>query len=126
MNNSKWFVKPRPVQNPKLRLFCFPYAGGNAATFIPWKNYLPSWFELVAVHPPGRSNRMFEAPYHDMDALVADLLSHFRQLVDTPFIFFGHSLGSRVAYELAKRCQMAGLPLPQHFIASGSHLTTFC
>ena len=34
--------------------------------------------------------------------------------------FFGHSLGSRVAFELTSNCQRTGRDLPVHFIASGS------
>ena len=120
MTESKWFVRPNKTSDCEMRMFCFPYAGGSAATFIPWVKQLPSWLELVAVQPPGRSSRMFEEPYQEMQLLIDDLILAFKQLIDKPFMFFGHSLGSRVAFELSKRLQSEGLPLPQHFIASGS------
>ena len=120
MSESKWFVRPNNKPDSELRLFCFPYAGGSAATFIPWENNLPSWVELIAIQPPGRSSRMFESPFNDMNLLVEDLLAPFSELLDKPYILFGHSLGSRVAYELVKLCQLRELPLPRHFIASGS------
>jgi surfactin synthase thioesterase subunit len=39
---------------------------------------------------------------------------------DVPYIFFGHSLGSRIAFELAVNLQYLGITSPQYFIASGS------
>lgn len=55
-----------------------------------------------------------------MSALVADLASAFHRLIDKPYILFGHSLGSRVAYEFSKQCPRLGLPQPRLLIASGS------
>ena len=60
---SKWFIILRPRANAKLWLFCFPYAGGNAATYIPWVKYLPKLVELVIIQPPGRANRISEPPF---------------------------------------------------------------
>jgi len=51
----------------------------------------------------------------------------FPQVIDRPYLLFGHSLGSRIAFELALRCRQLGLPSPVSFIASGSrapHLRT--
>ena len=51
-----------PNPSARMRLFCFPYAGGNAATYRPWAEALTADVELVAVDPPGRANRIHEAP----------------------------------------------------------------
>lgn len=120
MLNDNWFKIPRPVRNPKLRLFCFPYAGGSAITYFPWASQLNEDIELIAIQPPGRSNRMAEVAYRDMNLLVDDLAENIRSFLDVPFIFFGHSLGSRVAFELALRLKSKGLPTPTQFFASGS------
>jgi surfactin synthase thioesterase subunit len=120
MVNNKWFWIPRPVMLPKLRLFCFPYAGGSATTYYPWATMLNSEVELVAIQPPGRSNRINETAYCDMHEMVDDLIKSIIPLLNVPFIFFGHSLGSRVAYELATRLKTLELPTPIQFFASGS------
>ena len=117
---SKWFVNPLPRPNADLRLICFPYAGGNAATFTPWVKQLAGNTELIAIQAPGRAARLFETPYNDMDLLVDELLTLIPSLLDKPVIFYGHSLGSRVAFELMTRLKARGMPLPVHFIASGS------
>ena len=120
---SKWFVNPHPRPNADLRLICFPYAGGNASSFTPWLKQLDTNIELIAIQAPGRAARLFETPFNRMDALVDELLPLIPQLLDKPVIFYGHSLGSRVAFELMTRLKAKGMSLPVHFIASGSRGT---
>ena len=117
---NKWFIIPKPNRNAELRLFCFPYAGGSSTTYLPWVNDLPDNVELIIVQPPGRNNRMFEPMHSNMTDLVNELIPIIPRLLNKPYIFFGHSLGSRIAFELLTQLQMLNHPLPQHFIASGS------
>lgn len=126
MIRSDWFIRPQPKLAPAARLICLPYAGGSAATYVPWAKSLPAQVELIALQPPGRGSRMAEAPHARMEALVAELMRVFPVLTDRPYVLFGHSLGSRVAFEVTLRCQVDGIPLPARLIASGSrapHLT---
>ncbi|WDE03340.1 thioesterase [Thalassomonas viridans] len=117
---SKWLVNPLPRPDADIRLICFPYAGGNAATYTPWTKQLGENVDLIAIQAPGRAARLFETPYDEMEPLVDELLPLIVPLLDKPVIFFGHSLGSRVAFELLTRLKARGLSLPVHFIASGS------
>lgn len=125
MSASRWFVRPNPKHSPRLRLVCLPYAGGSTSTYVPWAMHLPADVELVCVQPPGRASRMGERPHSEMSALVADLAAVFHGIAEKPYILFGHSLGSRVAYEFAQQCQRAGLPPPRLLIASGSRAPHF-
>jgi surfactin synthase thioesterase subunit len=117
---NKWFVIPKPNPKAKLRIFCFPYAGGNVASFYPWVDRLNSDAELVLVHLPGRTSRIFEESYSSMDDLINELIKIMPCLLDKPYVLFGHSLGSRVAFELVNRFTELNIKLPVHFIASGS------
>jgi medium-chain acyl-[acyl-carrier-protein] hydrolase len=117
---SHWFVVPRPNPDARIRLFCFPYAGGGVGTYIEWHRTLHPLVELVAVQPPGRGRRRDEAPHRTMSALLADLWPRILPMLDRPYFLFGHSMGSRVAYTLASRLRDAGARMPTHFIASGS------
>jgi surfactin synthase thioesterase subunit len=119
-NSSKWFVIPRPNRNARLRLICFPYAGGSAFIYTGWSRHLPADVELVAVQAPGRADRISEQAYTDMASLIADLYAAIERLIDRPYVLLGHSLGSRVAFELARELRRRGHPSPAHFIASGS------
>src|SRR4029078_6802022 len=51
---SSWisFIKPAPAA--RLRLFCFPYAGGGAMIFRKWADAFPSTVEVTALRLPGR------------------------------------------------------------------------
>ncbi len=117
---AHWFVVPRPNPDARIRLFCFPYAGGGVDTYIEWHRTLHPLVELVAVQPPGRGTRRGEAPHRTMGALLADLWPQILPMLDRPYFLFGHSMGSRVAYALASRLRDAGERMPTHFIASGS------
>ncbi|MFT6835423.1 MAG: medium-chain acyl-[acyl-carrier-protein] hydrolase [Francisellaceae bacterium] len=120
MLDNKWFVVPKPNPHADLRLICFPYAGGSATIYMSWVKYLPKNVELVIVQPPGRGARMFEQAFSTMASLTAELLKVFPKYTNKPYILFGHSLGSRIAFELMNQLQTSSLPLPQIFIASGS------
>src|SRR2546430_10624517 len=101
-NLSRWLMIPRPNPNASVRLFCFPYAGGNASIYTSWSRDLSANVELVAVQPPGRANRISEPPHSRMQDLIADLCPAIRALLGKPYILLGHSLGSHVAFELAR------------------------
>jgi medium-chain acyl-[acyl-carrier-protein] hydrolase len=55
-----------------------------------------------------------------MEPLVEALLEQVRPYVDSPFSFFGHSMGAGVAFELARALRRAGLPLPSSLHVSGA------
>jgi len=63
---------------------------------------------------------MSESPYSEMEPLCQKLLSEISPLLDRPYIFFGHSLGSRIAFELLNKIHEHNFRLPDIFIASGS------
>nr|WP_319392873.1 thioesterase domain-containing protein [uncultured Desulfobacter sp.] len=103
-----------------LRLFCFPYAGGGAAIFRAWPKFLPDTVELCGVQPPGRENRISENPIANVHELVARLLPSLVPWFDKPFIFYGHSTGGLVAFEMIRALRRQQLPLPHHLIVSGA------
>ena len=47
MSFEKWFVNPKPRPNAQLRIICFPYAGGNAATYNQWPEHLYDNVEVI-------------------------------------------------------------------------------
>lgn len=115
---SKWLVrKPRP--KAKVRLFCFPYAGGGASAFRTWPDALPH-IDIVAVQPPGRETRLREEPFTRMEPFLDALLPAMRPLLDLPFAFYGHSLGAYVGYEIAHRLRAEGGPQPVQLFIGGS------
>lgn len=101
-----------------VRLFCFPYAGGNAAAYRGLRPTGPGRLRVCPVELPGRGRRRGEAPLTSMEALVASLADDLRGSLDHPFAFFGHSLGGLIAYELAAELRERGAPAPEHLFLS--------
>lgn len=117
--NNSWFVNfGTKVESPALRLFCFPYAGGSATIYKDWAKTIANDVELNAVQLPGRGVRIREPLIQDYETLVSGLLAAIKPLTDVPFVFFGHSMGAQVAWELARYLRKAGLPLPKVLIVS--------
>jgi len=110
-----------PKSNPqsRLRLFCFPYAGGTAAVFRNWSQYLPSEIEVCAIQYPGRGNRFAEPLSEDVVDVINAVYSDLQPLLKKPFAFFGHSMGALVSYEFARRLQQEKQPEPLQLFVSG-------
>ena len=114
-----WFCRIAEVTAP-VRLFYFPYAGGNAAAILGWQAHLAPAVELHVALPPGRGARLFEDPPHDLDDLVAHLAGAVAGLADRRFAFFGHSLGALVAFEVARALRRQGAPGPESLWVCGA------
>jgi medium-chain acyl-[acyl-carrier-protein] hydrolase len=100
------------VVGPRLRLFCFPYAGGGTAGFWRWHARLPSHIELRPVVLPGRESMLGEAPFTRLTPLVDSLVKRLGPSLDAPFSFLGHSMGALVAFELARRLRAVHATAP--------------
>jgi medium-chain acyl-[acyl-carrier-protein] hydrolase len=120
IGNLRWLRCPRRDESAHLRLLCFHYAGGNAAIFRDWPRLLPSAIEPIAVQLPGRTDRVAEPPYTDMDTLVAELIEVIMPLLGQPVACYGASMGARVAWALAHALRDRGLPLPAKLYVASS------
>jgi len=114
-----WFVVPRPVPHPALRLFCFPFAGGGALVYRDWSEHVPLGVEVCAVQLPGREGRFKERPYTRLADLVQSLVPAFMTQTQLPYVFFGHSMGALVAFEVARELRRRNQPGPQLLMVSG-------
>ena len=100
--SGAWFPNGHTRGRVELKLFCFPYAGGTASIFRDWANHLPSTIQVIPVDLPGRGRRITEPPFIGYQALLEALAEAMPPLLDTPFAFFGHSMGAIIAFELAR------------------------
>jgi medium-chain acyl-[acyl-carrier-protein] hydrolase len=114
-----WFGCPRPNPNASLRLFCFPYAGGSATIFRLWPDLMIPSVEICAVNLPGRLARLLEAPFTRLTPLVQALAPAIMPWTDKPFVFFGHSMGALISFELTRQLRTIGAPLPERLFISG-------
>jgi surfactin synthase thioesterase subunit len=101
-------------------MFCFPYAGGGASAYRGWAGSVPGDIEVCPVQLPGREGRLREAPFERTDLLVQALTDALQPwLGDLPFVFFGHSMGGMLGFELARELRRRGKPQPLHLFVSG-------
>jgi len=100
---DSWVTYRKPSPQVRLRLFCFPYAGGGVSIFRAWSDGLPADVEVCPVQLPGRGTRLMEPPFTRLSPLVQALAEALFPLLDKPFAFFGHSLGALVSFELARQ-----------------------
>jgi medium-chain acyl-[acyl-carrier-protein] hydrolase len=112
-------IYPKPNPQSRMRLFCFPYAGGTAAVFRNWPRYLPSEIEVCAVQYPGRGSRLAEPLRDDVVDVMNAVYSDLQPFLKKPFAFFGHSMGAMVSYEFARRLQREGQSEPLQLFVSG-------
>lgn len=116
---KNWLLRLRPQTDPKLRLFLFPHAGGNGASFRSWAEHLPPGVDACALQLPGRGERLNERAMESMAALVDAVLVNIAPSLDRPYVLFGHSFGALLAFELAHRIDVEGLRPPLRLVVSG-------
>jgi medium-chain acyl-[acyl-carrier-protein] hydrolase len=108
-----------PSARARLRLYCFPYAGGGASVFRGWSQGLPAEVEVCAVQLPGREDRIHEPGFSATSTLVDKLMEVVAPSLQPPFALFGHSMGAVIAFEFARRLRHERLTPPAHLFASG-------
>jgi surfactin synthase thioesterase subunit len=106
MNLAKVFPFRRPSASgaPSVRLVCFPYAGGAATLYRRWPDALPAAVDVCPVELPGHGMRFDEPPTSDVARLCDEVIAALDELPDNlPIALFGHSMGARLAFEMALR-----------------------
>lgn len=115
---ARWFRCYDPRPEARVRLLCFPHAGGTATFFRKWALDLPREIELHAIELPGRENRLREPCIEEMDALVDVVADAAVVMLDRPAALLGHSLGALVAYETVQRIEaLRRAPLARLFVS---------
>lgn len=100
---SCYFFTPKPNPNATKRLFCFPYAGGQASIYFDWHEYFADDVEVVTIQLPGRGARFLEPLMNDLTTAVSDICRELAPYFDKPFSVFGHSNGALFAFEMIKQ-----------------------
>ncbi|MEE3956206.1 thioesterase II family protein [Peribacillus frigoritolerans] len=100
------------------RLFCFPYAGGSSSFYRPWASYCNEDIEVIGIQLPGRDKRIYETPIDNLENLISNLTMEIKEFLDKPFVFFGHSMGSILSYEICKALLLSENHIPKHLFLS--------
>jgi surfactin synthase thioesterase subunit len=103
----------------KINLFLFPFAGGSIYSYTKYKEVAPSNLKLIPLELPGRGRRITQPLLTNADAMVDDLLKQIKPMLNEPYAFYGHSMGTLLAYLVTKRIIREGLNQPLHLFMTG-------
>ncbi len=108
-----WIHTPRPNKSAAYRLFCFPGGGGSASLFTDWPDLLPPSIEVCAMQLPGRppdTDIQISPQFSNIVINMADAISRMQ---DRPMAFFGHCVGTILAFEVARLLYQRGKIKPE-------------
>ncbi|HLI69637.1 MAG TPA: alpha/beta fold hydrolase [Ktedonobacteraceae bacterium] len=118
LRGDPWIFSGCSHAAARLRLFCFPCAGGGASLYCPWIKALAPDIDVYPVQLPGRENRLLERPFTRFDELIRALAQALQPYFEGPFAFFGHSMGALVCFGLTRYLLQQDQPVPVHLFLS--------
>lgn len=124
---NKWFkLIDNSIINEKAKLIAFPYAGGGASVFRKWGQYFDN-IKLYAAQYPGREDRITEEPIKKFDILLNKVYESLKFIIcdEIPYYLFGHSLGTKLVYELTLKIMEDNLQEPEGIIVSAGKAPCF-
>ncbi|AUG55742.1 thioesterase II family protein [Thalassospira marina] len=102
-------------------LYAFHHAGGSRHSFAAWQNRFPRAINVYRAQLPGRTPESYHFLPRKVAELIPDLAACFlrsRFGNINPFVFYGHSLGALVAFELTRFLRQHSKTLPIGLIVS--------
>lgn len=102
-----------------MKVAFFHHAGGDHYAFRAYCEPLaalgwePVWYDM-----PGHGDRFNEALLKHIDAVMDDVWARVAPALTGDFVLFGNSMGSLIAWLLARRLAKAGREMPKHFFAA--------
>ncbi|MFE9865705.1 amino acid adenylation domain-containing protein [Streptomyces sp. NPDC005506] len=100
-------------------LVCFPYAGGNAVNFQPMARALSAGGPAVfAVELPGHDVAAENEPFAPMAQVVEQVVDEIVRHGLTKVLLWGHSSGTALAVETARRLQERGVEVQRVFLGA--------
>lgn len=102
-----------------MNLFCIPFAGGSTYSYKGLSDKLHPSVHVETLELPGRGLRFSEPILSDSTAMVDDLYNRIKTELHEPYAFYGHSLGSLLAFLLACRIAGEGRQKPLYLFLSG-------
>lgn len=115
---SKWIRRYTSAADAPIRLVCFPHAGGSASFFYPLAGALPD-VDVISLQYPGRQDRRREPSIPDIAGYTEQIAEVLATLPRRPTVFFGHSMGATLAFEVTHRLADSPAQAPKAIVVSG-------
>ncbi|KAJ5745662.1 hypothetical protein N7520_010844 [Penicillium odoratum] len=113
---SPWFIRGKGYGS---RVVCFHPMGTGASFYAPFLANPPDALDPVAVQLPGRENRLEEAAAGNVQEIVSAILADMNTWKTPPRIFWGHSFGGIIAFEVMRALRREGKSMP-YLMVTGS------
>jgi external thioesterase TEII len=98
------------------QLVMFPFGGGSGYSYMSMINEMARDIEIIVINPPGHIMSTGK-PLETIAAMVNLYTRELRPFLKAETLFFGHSIGGLVAYEIAKELRQT-LPIKKMVISS--------
>ncbi|XP_040133525.2 S-acyl fatty acid synthase thioesterase, medium chain [Ictidomys tridecemlineatus] len=117
--NEKVFNCLYPKPNAIFKLICFPWAGSGSTYFAKWGQNIYDSMEVSCLRLAGRESRLEEPFANDINQVVEETVHALLPIIqDKPFAFFGHSLGSYIAFKTSLHLKEKYKLEPVHLFVS--------
>ncbi|MCX4911506.1 thioesterase II family protein [Streptomyces sp. NBC_00878] len=103
--DNLWIRRYRPRPDAGARLVCLPHAGGSASFYFPVATAMPEAVDVLALQYPGRQDRRAEPCVSNIPDLADLVTAALLPWTDRPLLFFGHSMGATLGFEVARRLE---------------------
>ena len=110
------YLSAAPDPDAPLRLFCLHHAGGGASLFAQWQQALGPSVSVLPVQLPGRERRVRDPRLTDMTDAVRALAEELGPHLDAPHVFYGHSMGALVSFNLIHTRIASGQRAPEALV----------
>ncbi len=114
---SKMIRNKRPMQGSQKLFFCFPYAGGGASAYYAWDRRLGEDVLVCPVQLPGREERIMEETFCDIEEAIGAAFQEIWSYRMQPIYLYGHSMGTKLAYGVAREFERLGRPVDALFVS---------
>lgn len=119
-SGARWLKCFKPNPNARWKLICFPFAGGGANFYRRWPEFFPPRVEVHAVQLPSREARLAEPVVDSAEAVSDAIIAEMKAICwRQPVALFGHSMGSMLAYDVARKLKQRHGWEPALLFASG-------
>lgn len=118
-DNGLWIRRFHPRPDSEARLVCLPHAGGSASFYFPMSQAMSSSLDVLSVQYPGRQDRRSEPCVSSIPELADLICAALLPWTDRPLVFFGHSMGATIGFEVASRLERQHGVVLEGLFASG-------
>ncbi|HEX2126723.1 MAG TPA: alpha/beta fold hydrolase [Thermoleophilaceae bacterium] len=111
---------PDDHRDARVRLFCFPFAGGGVGAFGKLRQCLSSEVAVVAIELAGRGRLIRSAPVEDLVEMARAASDAIGPHTDGPYALLGSSMGAVLAFEVARELRRRGARGPDRLVVASA------